>query len=176
MGNLPRLAELLKARDMRPGHEEEATLESGLGAIAMQRDQVAEAIPHYQRVAELDPNSPGNWFNLGFAHRVLGHLDEAAASFERAIETEPRDPRPYAELIAISMKRSDKQGARIIAERGVRANPESAPMHALLASVLLDMGDLRGAQRALEEAESIEPDSEIVRNLRRQMNTAKKRS
>jgi tetratricopeptide (TPR) repeat protein len=169
-------AELFKARDMRPGHEEEATLESGLGAIAMQRDQVAEAIPHYQRVSALDPNSPGNWFNLGFAHRVLGHLDEAAASFERAIETEPRDPRPYAELIAISMNRSDKQRARAIAERGVRANPNSAPMHALLASVLLDMGDLRGAQRALEEAESIEPDSEIVRNLRRQMNTAKKRS
>jgi tetratricopeptide (TPR) repeat protein len=168
--------ELLKARTLNPSHEEEATIESGLGAIAMQRDQVAEALPHYQRVAALDADYPGNWFNLGFAHRVLGHLDEAATSFERAIETEPRDPRSYAELIAINMNRSDKQQARAVAERGVRANPGSAPLHALLASVLFDMGDQRGAQRQLDEAESIDPESELVRSMRKQMNTARKRS
>jgi tetratricopeptide (TPR) repeat protein len=169
-------AELLRARSLNPGHDEEATIESGLGAISMQRDQVAEAIPHYQRVAALRPDHPGNWFNLGLAQRVLRNLDEAAASFERAIEAEPHDPRPYAELVAIYMNRSDKRSARDIAERGVRANPGSAPLHAMLASVLFDIGDQRGAQRQLEEAESLDPESELVRNMRRQMNTAKKRS
>jgi tetratricopeptide (TPR) repeat protein len=167
--------ELLKARTMTPGPSEEAAIEVGLGSIAMRRERINEAIPHFKRVAEINPNSSGIWFNLGFAHRLLGNFDEAEASYKRALQLEPEDIRVYSELTAIYMNRSEKQEARSIAEQGVQANPESAHLRALLASVLFELGDTRGAQLQLEEAETLDPELEIVQGVRQQINAAKKR-
>jgi tetratricopeptide (TPR) repeat protein len=166
---------LLKARDTRPAGGEETMIEAALGNLAMRRERMQEAIPHYQRVAELDPNFPSIWFNLGFAYRLLGNFEQAETSYQRAIQAESGDIRPYAELIAIAMNRGDKQQARDIAERGVKANPDSASLHALLASVLQEMGDLRGAEKQLAEAEAIDPEQEIVQSVRESLRTARKK-
>lgn len=168
-------AALLKARAMTPGRNEEAAIESNLGTIAMRRERFMDAIPHFKRVAEINPDAPGTWFNLGFAQRLLGNFDEAEASYKRAVQSEPHDIRAYSELTAIYMNRSEQQEARRIAEQGVQANPESAHLRALLSSVLFELGDARGAQRQLEEAEAIDPDLEIVQSVRQQINAAKKR-
>lgn len=168
-------AELLKARAMTPAPDDEASIEAGLGNIAIRRERMEEALPHYRRVAEINPDYPGIWFNLGFAHRLSGHMDEAEASYQRAIQLEPADTRPYGELAAIYMNRPDEQKAREIIELGLRNNPNSAHLHALLASILFTMGDRRGAQRQIEEAEEIDPELDIVKSVREFMNTAKKR-
>jgi tetratricopeptide (TPR) repeat protein len=134
-----------------------------------------EAIPHYQRVAEIDPNFPGIWFNLGFAQRLLGDFEQAETSYQHAVQAEPGDIRPYSELIAIAMNQGNKQKAHDIAEQGVKANPDSASLRALLASVLHEMGDLRGAEKQLAEAEAIDPNQEIVQSVRESLRTAKKK-
>jgi tetratricopeptide (TPR) repeat protein len=166
---------LLKARESRPASNEEAIIEAALGNIAMRRERVQEAIPHYRRVAELDPDFPGIWFNLGFAYRLLGDFEQAETCYQRAIQADPGDIRPYSELIAIAMNQGDKQKAHDIAEQSVKANPDSASLHALLASVLQEMGDLRGAEKQLAEAEAIDPDQEIVQSVREALRTAKKK-
>jgi tetratricopeptide (TPR) repeat protein len=167
---------LLKARETRPDNNDEAAVvEAGLGNIAMRRERMQEAIPHYQRVAELNPDFPGIWFNLGFAHRLLGNFEQAETCYQRAVQAEPGDIRPYSELIAIAMNQGDKQKAHDIAEQGVKANPDSASLRALLASVLQEMGDLRGAEKQLTEAEAIDPDQEIVQSVRESLRTAKKK-
>ena len=166
---------LLKAREARPAGEEEAMIEAALGNIAMRRERMQEAIPHYQRVAEIDPNFPGIWFNLGFAQRLLGNFEQAETSYQRAVQAEPGDIRPYSELIAIAMNQGDKQKAHDIAEQSVKANPDSASLRALLASVLHEMGDLHGAEKQLAEAEAIDPNQEIVQSVRESLRTAKKK-
>jgi len=166
---------LLKAREARPAGEEETMIEAALGNIAMRRERMQEAIPHYQRVAELDPDFPGIWFNLGFAQRLLGNFEQAETSYQRAVQAEPGDIRPYSELIAIAMNQGNKQKAHDIAEQGVKANPDSASLRALLASVLHEMGDLHGAEKQLAEAEAIDPNQEIVQSVRESLRTAKKK-
>lgn len=168
-------AEFLQAKKMTPTLEEEATIEAGLGNIAMRRERTNEAIAHYSRVADINPRYPGIWFNLGFAHRLLGRLDEAEASYKRALEEEPEDVRIYSELIAIYMNSQRKAQARTMAEQGVRNNPDSAAFHALYASVLFELGDVRGAQHEIREAEELDPELEIVRNVRHYIDKAKKR-
>jgi len=168
-------AEYRLASSMPLNAQEEAAVEAGLGNIAMRRERVEEAIPHYQHVTALNPDYASIWFNLGFAHRLLGHLQEALEAYRRAIRQEPNDTRPYAEMTAIYMNNNEKPQARAIAEQGVRANPDSAELHALLASVLSEMGDQRAAQRELADAESINPDLEIVARVREQLQTAKKK-
>jgi len=158
--------ELLKAHNMSQTPDEEKAVEAGLGNISMRRERMAEALPHYQRVAELDPNYAGIWFNIGFANRLLGNFIEAEQAYKHAIELEPTDMRPYSELTAIYMNRPDKELARDIISQGVRTNPESAHLHALYASVLSELGETRNAQRELQQAEALDPTLEIVQTVR----------
>ncbi len=153
---------------------EEAAIEAGFGNIAMRREQIEEALSHFQRVTELSPDYAGVWFNVGFAQRLLGHFDEALEAYRRAIRQEPTDIRPYAEMMAIYMNNNEIQQARAIAEQGVSTNPASAELHALLASVLAEMGDQRNAQRELATAEAINPDLEVIARVRAQLAAKKK--
>ncbi len=168
-------AELLNAQSMTQTPDEEKAIEAGLGNIAMRRERMTEAIPHYQRVTEIDPNYPGIWFSLGFANRLLGNFEEAEKDYKREIEIEPTDIRPYSELTAIYMNRPDRGLAREIISQGVRANPESAHLHALYASLLLELGETRNAQHELQEAEALDPSLEIVQTVRDYMNEKTKK-
>ena len=170
-------AELLKADSMTKTPEEETAVEAGLGSLAMRRERVAEALPRYQHVAELDPNYAGIWFNVGFANRLLGNFAEAEQAYKRAIEIEPTDMRPYSELTAIYMNRPDTELARTIISQGVHTNPGSAHLHALFASVLFERGETREGLRELQQAETLDPSLEIVQTVREHFNQqTKKRS
>lgn len=167
--------ELVTARSLHPTETEEATIEAGLGNIAMRAEHFEEALPHYQRVIDLNPGYGGIWFNFGFAHRLLGHMAEAEQAYTQAIEHDPQDLRPYTELTALYMNRSARQQARELLEQGIRVNPASAHLHALLASVLFEIGDQREAQRQIQEAEALHPDLEIVQSVRDYIRSKKKK-
>lgn len=167
--------ELQQAREFKPAAALEASIESGLGTIEMRREQMSEAIPHFQRVSEIASDYPGNWFALGFAHRLLGNFKEAEDAYKRAIRVDSSDIRPFMELTALYMQQGDSQAARLINEQGVRANPESAQLHALLASVLLETGDIRTAKQELEQAERLDSSLEIVQQVRQAFDRVSKR-
>jgi tetratricopeptide (TPR) repeat protein len=167
--------ELLRAKMLDPTPQEEASIEAGLGNIAMRRELPQDAIPHFERVAALNQNYTGVWFSLGFAQRLLNRLTEAEESYKRAILVEPTDPRPYAELTAIYINQNQPGRARAILAQGIQANPNSAQLHALLASVLFETGDTRGAQREIEAAESLDPQAELVRNVKSYMEKGRKK-
>lgn len=161
--------EMLKAKDLDPTPEEQTSIEAALGNIAMRRERMDEAISHFQRVVELNPDYSGIWFNLGFAHRLLGDFDAAELDYQHAIQQEPHDIRPYSELTAIYMNTNKERQARAIVAQGVSANPDSAHLHALYASVLDALGDKRAARRELAEAEEIDPSLEIVQSVHLQI-------
>ncbi|MBV9691437.1 MAG: tetratricopeptide repeat protein [Ktedonobacteraceae bacterium] len=163
-------AEMLVAKELRPNPREEASIEAGLGNIAMRRELMGRAITHYQNVTELDPHYAGSWFHLGFAHYLLGHFAEAEAAYQRAIVEEPDDIGSYSQLIGIHMKQGHLAKARESAEQGLRNNPDSADLHALLASVLSEMGEVRDAEREIAEAEQLNAELDIVKSVREYIN------
>ncbi len=65
---------------------------------AQRAGRPADAIALYQRAAELQPNMPGVWNNLGglLMERQL-YLD-AVTAFKREADISPDDPRPYENL------------------------------------------------------------------------------
>ncbi|HCI82327.1 MAG TPA: hypothetical protein DHW02_21845, partial [Ktedonobacter sp.] len=161
--------ELLRASELNPTPDEQASIEAGLGNIEMHRERMDAAIPHYRRVTELKPDYAGVWFSLGFAHRLLGDLDAAELDYQHAIQQDPNDIRPYSELTAIYMNKEEVEQARATIAQGTHANPDSAHLHALYASVLDVVGDKRAARRELAEAEAIDPNLEIVRSVHLQI-------
>lgn len=167
--------ELHLAEALNPTTDEQGSIEANLGALAMRREQMAAALAHFERASKLTPNHPGIWFNLGFVHRLLGHMETAASHYRQAIEREPQDIRPYSELTAIFMNQPNQQEARRIVEAGLVANPDSAHLLALHASVLHVLGEERAAQRQLEKAEQLDPTLEIVQATRQQLESLKKK-
>lgn len=167
--------ELLKAQQLTPTLEQEASIEAGLGNLAMRLEQLEESIQHYRRVTMLNPDYTGAWFSLGFANRQLGHFDEAVASYQQAIQKEPGDIRAYAELTALYMNTAQQTQAQALLEQALRINPNSAYLRALFASVLFEMGDRRGAQRHLEEAEDLDPAAEFVQSVRQHIQSSKRK-
>ena len=167
-------AHLNQARELATGKTEEATIESDFGNMAAERSQPKEALRHYQRAAEIDPNFAGIWFKIGLMQRSLNQLEDAKASYERAIELQPGDLSPYAELTALYMKEGQLAKARELLEQGLRGNPRSAYLLTLLSSVYLESGDLRHANAVLEEAEQINPRLDIVQAMREELNRRKK--
>jgi tetratricopeptide (TPR) repeat protein len=135
----------------------------------MHSERMADAIPHYQRVSELDPQYPNVWFSLGFAHRLLGQIDEAERIYLHGVEVDATDPHLYSELTAIYTSRKELDKAVDLLERGLRITPDSALLHALIASVLFEQGNRRNAQRHLETADSINPELDIVKAVKAQM-------
>jgi tetratricopeptide (TPR) repeat protein len=168
-------AELYIALEKQPETGIETIIEAGLGDIAMTRKQMSEAIPHYKRVAENNPQHPGIWFKLGSAHRQLGKHEEAEKYYQQAIKIDPHDVRAYHELAATFIGNGQLAHARAIIEQGVQTNPQSAYLHALLASLLFEQGEHQAAQRELAEAEQIDPELEIVQVMRQHIHSSKRK-
>src|SRR6266568_3710749 len=168
------VAELQLAKTLTSNRDEEAQIEADLASIAMTDEQYDEAIEHYKRVAEINPNYNGVMINLGLAFRRQEKYDEAIAYYQRALEAYPNEIPIYAELGTIYMATSQLDKAIETVEQGLRRRPDSAHLHALLAAIYSENGDRRRAQSELAEAERINPDLEVVQAVREMLHTKRK--
>ena len=165
---------LHEAEKLDPSPAEATVIEASLGNVAMYRNQQDEGLKHFLRAAEISPNYPAIWYNIGHIQYALEHYDEAVDSLKRAIEVE-NDLRAYGELAAVYMELRRTAEARETLEQGLRVHPQSAHLRAILAAMLLDSGENRRAQELLEEAERINPNLEMVKTVRQVMDKHKKR-
>src|SRR6266700_2214595 len=86
---------LLRAKVMTTDSSDEAHIEMHLGEIATEREQYEEALSHYQRVAELEPDLPDSWVDLAKTYERLDNLEEAEANYRHAIDLESGDEDLY---------------------------------------------------------------------------------
>jgi len=57
---------------------------SGLGLVAFRRGKFADAIPHFEKSVQLDPQpDPVNYYLLGICNEKTSHFDEAATDFSK---------------------------------------------------------------------------------------------
>ncbi len=168
------VAELQLAKSLTSDRDEEAQIEADLASIAMADENYDEAIAHFKRVAEINPNYKGVLINLGLAYRRQEKYDEAIAYYQRALEAYPNEIPIYAELGTIYMTTRQLDKALEIVEQGLRYRPDSAHLHALLAAIYSEKGDRRHAQSELAEAERINPDLEVVQAVREMLHTRRK--
>ena len=77
---------------------------NALGAFHFGRQEYGEAIGHYQKAIEIDPDYSPPYNQKGYAHRFLGDYEAAEAAFQRYIELIPDDPNPYDSYAELLMK------------------------------------------------------------------------
>ena len=164
---------LLKAKGMTDEPAEVAHIEMHLGEIATEQERFEEALTHYQRVAELQPDSAESWSDLGEVYIELENYAKAEDSYRRAIELEPEDEDLYYTLSKMYSDRNEPEKALEAIEEGLSANPDSIVLHLYLATMYMDRADYRQAEIFLEKAERIDPDSESVMLFRQVLNLTK---
>jgi tetratricopeptide (TPR) repeat protein len=76
-------------RELIERSEPNATLEFNLGNALMAAGDVAGAIEHYHRAAELEPHDAGVWNNLGNALAESDRPEEAGDAYRRALAADP---------------------------------------------------------------------------------------
>jgi len=163
---------LLQAQALPTSQVEETLIESKLGDVYAEREHYEQALAHYQRVIEIDPNFSGAWYNIGQTYKMLENNEEAKAAFKRSIALNPDDVESYAELVEIYTGEGQISEARDLLEEGLSANPDSAHLLVLLSSTYFD-DDPEHAEELLEEAEEIGPDLMIVQLYRQIFNMRK---
>lgn len=68
---------------------------NALGHLLARRERYAEALPFFERSAQIDPNDGHVQFNLGFVREKLGQPERAIEAFERAVKLKPKLDRAW---------------------------------------------------------------------------------
>ena len=164
---------LHKARALTSDPADEAHIELHLGEIDMEREQDEQALSHYQRIAEIEPDSPDSWRNIAEAYKKLENFAEAEANYRRAIELQPDDADLYYALSTMYVENGQLEEAIEVIEEGLVANPDSAVLTAYLSLMYLENGDYRQAELFLDKAEELDPDLEVIQMFRQMLKFTK---
>lgn len=119
----------LRALSRVPRRDPALRLRLELTAAAALNDlgRAAEALPHAERAAALDPEEPAASSERGLALFELCRLDEARRAFERTLALDPADAWALHHLGLIAERRGDEAEAVRLLERARAAAPGEFP-------------------------------------------------
>ncbi len=153
---------LREAKALSSGPVDEANVEIHLGRIDIEREQDEDALHHYQRATELEPNFAPAWFNLADAYDKLENVEAAIESYRHAIQLQPDDENLYVRLsLLYKSERQDDMAIEILKE-GLDANPESLDICISLATFYMTIDDYEQAEEYLDKATQIDADAPTV--------------
>lgn len=115
------------------------------------RGESAEAMRHYERIVEDQPNNIGVLNNLAWIYLENG--DKRALEYARKASRSAPDVGTITDTLGwVEYKMGDKREAERLLQEAVRQSPKEADIQYHLAVVLNDRGDRVGAKKALETA------------------------
>jgi len=131
-----------------------------------QAGRVSEAIEHYQRVLELEPDNLSALINLGAAHRQTGALENAETSLRRAVEINPNHGGTHYNLGNTLKDMGRLEDAANSFRRAVQLDPELAAAHNNLGDALSSLGQTDRAVECYQQALQVSPDNpDALNNL-----------
>lgn len=160
------MALLQEAQSSATDQKQLADIEVGLGLIAKKQEKTEQALNHFQRVTELNPDYEALWYNIGVLQSRLGRYEAAITNLKHNIEISPEQTAAYVELASIYLKQNAPVKARQILKDGLQWDSEAPDLLAQLAIVYLHSNDLRTAQKYLRKAVDIDDEDEVVKKAR----------
>jgi len=96
----------------------------------------AGAAGYYRRAAEINPNDPDGYYNLGVCLINLGQAEEALSQFQKTVELKPDYAEAYFQLGSLYISQNKTQEAISSLEKFLELAPQND--RAPLAKQLLD--------------------------------------
>jgi adenylate cyclase len=131
------------------------------GQVLRAQRRYAEAIPEYEELLALDPNSVRALYNLGACKLFTGSIEETIPLIERAIRLSPHEPRRgvwYQIIGQAHLLQSRTNEAVAWLERARTALPVFSGIRALLAAAYALNGETERAAAELAEARRLSAD------------------
>ena len=165
---------LHEAEQLSPNTNEALMIAVNQGMIEEYRNQIPQAIEHYQRATTIAPDFPNLWNNIGYLQLNMDQYDEAEKSFLQSIDHDPTNTEAYIHLADIYIQvREDIDGAEDVLQQGLEINQDDIGILGKLTEVYIQKGELKEAEQYLDAAEEISPDSTFVQELRASFDEAR---
>jgi tetratricopeptide (TPR) repeat protein len=111
-----------------------------------------DALVHYRRAVELEPQYAPAYNNLAVVQRAHGSLDAAVATYRRALAIQPDYPDAHYNLANALLAQNNPREAQEHFEIALRSIPDSAGVRNNLGIALSAQGDTGGAIAAFRNA------------------------
>jgi len=134
-----------------------------LGLLYRSREDIPEALHHYQEAIRLKPDSTWARTNLGTMFLGMGRLDEAAGQYSKVLSIDPADSKAHNNLGLVFSQQGKLDAAAIQFEEALRSNPRFPEAETNLGVTFAQRGDLERAAAHFERALALDPDYEEAR-------------
>ncbi len=125
----------------------------------LQKGKTDEAIVHYNKALELDPNYGEGHYNLANALLRLGRTEEAVAHYEKALEIYPKNiPARYNLASVLDQSGRTEEGIAHY-RKALELNPNNAAAHNNLGAALLRLGRVEEATAHYRQALALDPNN-----------------
>ncbi len=133
-----------------------------LGATYAELDNCVQAVEHYQRAVDLQPDYGAAWNNLGQAYAACQEKQLAAQAFQKAMElsTYLTPEYPAYNLSRLYRNQGRLEKAEQYAAKAVDLNWRYVPAYNQLVDIHLEQGQRTEAVRWLRKAVQAFPDNE----------------
>ena len=129
-----------------------------LGIILARLGRTSEAIAHYERSLQLDPNVAEAHYNLANALWQTGNREKAIGQYHEALRLQPADIKALTKLGNVLQQMGRTQDAINLYEQAVQIKPDYAEAHNNLGAALVDRGDIEAGIAQYEVALRINSD------------------
>jgi tetratricopeptide (TPR) repeat protein len=125
-------------------------------AVLMEKGQLDDALPHFQKALELNPDSVVAHSDLGYLLLRKGRVDESFAQLQKALEIEPNYAAAHFNLANTLLQKGRIDEAVFHLQKVLAIDPSDAEAQKNLAWVLATCPDarIRDGAKAVELAES----------------------
>jgi tetratricopeptide (TPR) repeat protein len=134
-----------------------------LGLLYRDRDDIPQALDHYQEAIRLKPDSTWARTNLGTIFLGMGRLDDAAGQYSKALSIDPADSKAHNNLGLVLAQQGKLDAAAIQFEEALRANARFPEAETNFGLIFERRGDRKQAALHFERALELNPDYEEAR-------------
>jgi tetratricopeptide (TPR) repeat protein len=139
---------------------------NNLGEALIQKGSVDEAIAHFQKALQINPDYAEAYYNLGEALLKKGNVDEAIAHFQKALQINPDFAEAHNNLGEALIQKGSVDEAIAHFQKALQINPDYAEAHNNLGEALIQKGNVDEAIAHFQKALQINPDyAEAHNNL-----------
>jgi arylsulfatase A-like enzyme/Flp pilus assembly protein TadD len=123
-----------------------------LGRVATNQERFEDAIGHFQRALELDPNNTNSLSGLASSYAALKRFDEALVGFQRLIDLSGKDTNASLAIADIHVTREDYAEAAGVLEEAIAGGANQAIVYNKLGEVRVEQGRPDVAMPLFEKA------------------------
>jgi tetratricopeptide (TPR) repeat protein len=113
-----------------------AARQQAAGMIALESQQLDNALTHFNEAARLDPQNPQHPLHAAQVLLLLRRIDEASAAAEAVLKIDAQEPLAHATLAAIALEKSEIEKAGQHIARARQIDPRSVGLRVQEAKIL----------------------------------------